>query len=147
MILKIYVLLLAFLMVGCEEKQEVGSSPNYSKANDTNVSKKVEPISKAEIGIASYYADIFHGKPTASGEPYDRDAFTAAHPTLAFGTRVRVTEVANGKSVIVTINDRGPHTKSRVIDLSYAAAESIGLVIAGISKVKVESISDTNQSR
>ncbi|SFV55265.1 Rare lipoprotein A precursor [hydrothermal vent metagenome] len=135
-----------FVLAGCEDKQMSNSTPA-----DENISKKAKdsmaPASKVEIGIASYYADIFHGKPTASGELYDRDAFTAAHPTLAFGTQVRVTELKNNKSVIVTINDRGPHVKNRVIDLSYVAAKSIGLVIAGVTKVKVETISDINQSR
>jgi len=146
MILKVYLILFALIFAGCEDKQELNSVNK-----DTNISKKVtdgsKPISKSEIGIASYYADIFHGKPTASGEPYDRDAFTAAHPTLPFGTQVRVTELKNSKSVIVTVNDRGPHTNSRVIDLSYIAAKSIGLVEAGITKVKVETILDINQSR
>lgn len=91
-----------------------------------------------EKGIASYYADSLQGNPTASGEPYDRDAMTAAHRTLAFDTRVKVTHLGNGKRVIVRINDRGPHTDDRLIDLSGAAAEKLGLLEAGTAEVSVE---------
>ena len=92
-------------------------------------------------GEASYYADSLQGNKTASGEPYDRDALTAAHRTLAFGTLVRVTYLKNGKSVEVRINDRGPYADDRLIDLSGAAAEQIGLVDAGHGEVRVEVIS------
>ncbi|NOR81764.1 MAG: septal ring lytic transglycosylase RlpA family protein [Methyloprofundus sp.] len=94
----------------------------------------------AEEGIASYYADVFQGKKTASGELYDKNKLTAAHKTLAFGTKVKITDLKNNKSVIVTITDRGPHSKKRMVDLSYAAAEKIGLVKAGLSKVRLEVI-------
>ena len=94
----------------------------------------------AEEGIASYYSDVFQGKKTASGEPYDKNKLTAAHKTLAFGTKVKITDLKNNKSVIVTITDRGPHSKKRMVDLSYAAAEEIGLVKAGLSKVRLEVI-------
>jgi len=89
-------------------------------------------------GTASYYAEKFHGKKTASGEFYDKHKFSAAHRTLAFGTNVRVTNLANNKSVVVTINDRGPHTKNRIIDLSYEAARKIGMIKSGTAKVRVE---------
>ena len=88
-------------------------------------------------GIASYYADSLHGRPTASGEPYNKDALTAAHKHLPLGTRVRVTRLDNGKSVEVTINDRGPFVEDRIIDLSHAAAERIDLIGAGTAKVRV----------
>lgn len=94
--------------------------------------------SKVEKGEASYYADKFHGRPTASGEKYNKKSFTAAHRTLPFGTKVRVTNVKNGKSVDVTINDRGPFKAGRVIDLSRAAAEKIGLIQDGVAQVTVE---------
>ena len=93
-----------------------------------------------EEGIASYYSDVFQGKKTASGSIYDRNKLTAAHKTLTFGTKVKITDLKNNKSVIVTITDRGPHSKKRMIDLSYAAAEEIGLVKAGLSKVRMEVI-------
>lgn len=89
-------------------------------------------------GDASYYADSLDGNKTASGDVYRRDELTAAHRTLPFGTRVRVTYLENGKSVEVVINDRGPHAKGRLIDLSGAAAEKIGLIDAGHGRVKLE---------
>lgn len=98
----------------------------------------------AQIGIASYYASKFHGKPTASGEKYNMNDFTAAHPSLPFQTFVKVTNLKNKKSVIVRINDRGPHVKSRVIDLSKAAAKKIGLIQSGTAKVKIEVVKNNN---
>lgn len=94
---------------------------------------------KAEVGggssgIASWYGGKFHGRKTASGETYNQNALTAAHRTLPFGTRVRVTG-ANGKSVVVRINDRGPFVGGRIIDLSRAAANSLG--INGLGRVKI----------
>ncbi len=91
-----------------------------------------------EEGEASYYADSLDGNRTASGEIYNKNALTAAHRTLPFGTRVTVTYLKTGKSVEVVINDRGPHAKNRIIDLSRAAAEKIGLIDAGHGKVKLE---------
>lgn len=90
-----------------------------------------------EVGIASYYADRFHGRQTASGERYDRNAYTAAHRRLPFGTLVQVTRIDNGKTVEVRINDRGPFVKGRVIDLSYAAAKKLGMLRKGVIKVRV----------
>jgi len=88
-------------------------------------------------GLASWYGERFQGKPTASGEPFDMYAFTAAHRTLAFGTRVRVTNPANGRSVVVRINDRGPWVDGRIIDLSYAAARELGIIEAGVARVEL----------
>ena len=92
------------------------------------------------VGVASWYGARFHGRTTASGEPYDMHALTAAHPSLPFGTRVRVTNLANGRSVVVRINDRGPFVKRRIIDLSRHAAEHLGFRDAGLAKVRVEVI-------
>jgi rare lipoprotein A len=92
----------------------------------------------AEIGVASFYAETFNGRRTASGERYDMQALTAAHPTLPFGSRVRVTNLHNGRSVVVRINDRGPHVENRVIDLSYAAARALRFIDAGTTKVRLE---------
>ncbi|RKX71460.1 hypothetical protein DRP53_01395 [candidate division WOR-3 bacterium] len=94
--------------------------------------------SSSSYGKASWYGKEFHGKRTASGEIFNMYAFTAAHRTLPFGTKVRVTNLANGKSVVVKINDRGPFVRGRIIDLSYAAAKKIGLVRMGVAKVKIE---------
>lgn len=91
-----------------------------------------------EEGEASYYAPSFHGRRTASGEKYDRQALTAAHRTLPFGTHVRVTDKETGRSVIVRINDRGPLKPTRVIDLSERAAQELGLLARGVTQVRVE---------
>ena len=89
-------------------------------------------------GNASWYGSKFHGRRTASGEVFDANALTAAHPTLPFGTIVRVTSLSNGASVDVRINDRGPYTRGRIIDLSQAAAAQIGLASQGVGAVKLE---------
>lgn len=88
-------------------------------------------------GMASYYADRFSGKPTASGEAYDPEDFTAAHRTLPFGTRLRVTDVASGRSVVVRVNDRGPWGGNRLIDISRAAARELGLIRRGHGQVQL----------
>lgn len=93
-----------------------------------------------EFGIASYYSDLFHGKPTASGELYNKAKMTAAHKTLPFGTLVKVTDLKNNKSVQVRVNDRGPFISGRVIELSREAASRIGLVDKGVSRVKIQVI-------
>jgi len=93
---------------------------------------------EVEEGDASYYADALDGNTTASGESYDKNAFTAAHRTLPFGTRIKVTYLKTGETVDVVINDRGPHAKSRIIDLSGAAARQIGMVDDGHGKVTIE---------
>jgi rare lipoprotein A len=104
---------------------------------------RYSPVSAAkpgafrEIGDASYYGKECHGGPTASGETFDMYKLTAAHPSLPFGTRVRVTNLANGASVVVRINDRGPFTKGRIIDLSYEAAKRIKMIDAGVARVEV----------
>ncbi len=89
-------------------------------------------------GIASYYAEEFHGRTTANGETYDMHALTAAHRTLPFNSKVRVTNRENGKSVVVRINDRGPFKGDRVIDLSLAAAKAIGLIAHGTAPVSLD---------
>jgi rare lipoprotein A len=89
-------------------------------------------------GIASWYGPGYHGKKTASGEVYDMDGLTAAHPYWAFGTRVRVTLLSTGKQVIVRINDRFPAHKGRAIDLSRGAARQIGLIGPGTGRVRLE---------
>lgn len=91
-------------------------------------------------GVASWYGRRFQGKRTASGEPYDMYAMTAAHPTLPIPSYARVTALNNGKSVVVRINDRGPFHSKRIIDLSYAAAYKLGYVNKGSTRVRVESI-------
>lgn len=98
--------------------------------------RRTEPaVAQVAVGQASWYGSRFQGRPTASGEPFDMNALTAAHRTLPFGTRIRVINEANGKSVIVRVNDRGPFAGKRIIDLSRKAAESIGLRAKGVGPV------------
>jgi rare lipoprotein A len=98
------------------------------------------PRDGGQVGMASWYGGQFHGRTTASGEPFDMNAMTAAHRTLPFGTNVRVTNLDNGRSVVVRINDRGPYAKRRIIDLSRHAAEQLGFRKAGVAKVRVQVI-------
>ncbi len=91
-------------------------------------------------GSASYYAGKFHGRRTASGETFDNGAMTAAHRSLPFGSLLRVTNPANGRSVVVRINDRGPFTRGRLIDVSRAAADELGIVARGHGTVELELI-------
>lgn len=97
-------------------------------------------------GHASYYGNRFAGRPTASGERFDPNELTAAHRTLPFGSLVRVTNVDNGKSIVVRINDRGPSILRRIIDLSYAAAKAIGMIPAGLATVKLELLKETGEN-
>ena len=90
-----------------------------------------------ETGVASWYGEEFQGRPTASGEPFDMTELTAAHLTLPFGTKVEVTHLENEKSVVVTINDRGPWVEERLIDLSRSAADTLQMVAQGTAKVRV----------
>jgi rare lipoprotein A len=106
--------------------------------------KDYVPLARAQgfrqRGVASWYGRRFHGQRTASGEPYDMYAMSAAHPTLPIPSYVRVTNVANGRSVVVRVNDRGPFHGSRIIDLSYAAAYKLGFIQAGSAQVELEAI-------
>jgi rare lipoprotein A len=104
--------------------------PVLAQAGDTRV--------EIGTGMASYYGAELGGNRTASGERFDPAAMTAAHRTLAFGSRVAVTNLANGQEAIVRINDRGPWGKSRIVDVSYAAAKQLGMHRTGIAKVKLE---------
>ena len=93
---------------------------------------------KAGAGNASYYGKRFHGRRTANGERFNMNAMTAAHKSLPFGTKVRVTNRRNGKSVVVRINDRGPYAHGRVIDLSRGAASRIGMIHSGTAPVQID---------
>jgi rare lipoprotein A len=95
-------------------------------------------VTKTIYGAASWYGPRFQGRPTASGEKFDKEELTAAHPTLPFDTMVRVTNQNNGRSVVVRINDRGPFAGKRIIDLSQRAAEVIGLMKSGVGPVKLD---------
>ena len=100
------------------------------------------PKAFKETGTASWYGAWHHGKVTATGEAYDMFAMTAAHKTIPLGSIVKVTRKSTGKSIVVRINDRGPYKKRRIIDLSYAAASSLGMKRKGVSRVQIEVVSD-----
>lgn len=139
-----------FLLVlaGC-----AGSSTYNYKTNTnpyTVAGKTYYPLASgdgfSETGTASWYGPDFHGKPTASGETYNKYAFTAAHKTLPFGTRVNVKNLDNGLTTDVVINDRGPFKDGRIIDLSYSAANQINMVGTGTARVRIKSIGKTNSA-
>lgn len=128
-----------------------GAATGQAKAPPTNIPYKLgKPYTIAGVryvprddrsydrtGMASWYGKDFHGKPASTGRPYNMYEMTAAHTTLPTGTQVRVTNLENGRSVIVVIADRGPFSKKRIIDLSYAAAKHLGFVNQGTTKVRV----------
>ena len=116
-------------------------APSVSAPAKPVVEPATEPSYQAK-GKASYYASRHHGRRTASGERLNNNALTAAHRELPFGTRVKVTNLANERSVVVHITDRGPHTRGRLIDLSQAAAKELGMLRAGVAQVRVESLDD-----
>ena len=97
--------------------------------------KDAGDVKTASHGVASYYTE---GTKTASGEKFNTLEMTAAHPTLPFGTKLRVTNVASGRSVMVRVNDRGPYVQGRVVDVSYSAADALGMVGKGVAKVKLD---------
>lgn len=117
-----------------EREKAAGAQPDGLDGNELEAERVVQEIT----GTASWYGPGFHGRRTANGQKFDQHELTAAHKTLPFDTRVRVTSLTTGKSVIVTINDRGPYIRGRVIDLSAAAAQVIGLRNRGVGKVKME---------
>lgn len=129
-------LILALLLglAGCgtareEVRYAPGAVPDYSR-----------------VGVASWYGPGFHGRKTASGARFNQNALTAAHRKLPFGTKVRVTNLKNDRSVVVVINDRGPFAGGRIIDLSKAAAKRLGIIKQGTAKVRVEAIGRVTSS-
>ena len=111
-------------------------------AGCSSTPKSGAPVTRglSESGQASYYGNEFHGRKTANGERFDQNQLTAAHRTLPFGTRLRVTNTQNGKTVVVRVNDRGPFVKGRVIDLSSAAFRSIAQLNSGVVPVRIQVI-------
>ena len=100
------------------------------------------PPGSIQVGVASWYGPEFQGERTASGERFDQRELSAAHPTLPLGTRARVTNLANGRSVVVRINDRGPFVHGRAIDLSHSAARTLGMVGRGTTRVRIEALDE-----
>jgi peptidoglycan lytic transglycosylase len=124
--------------------------PNSSEAGRSQIKKKPESIRDSkpkhlskpyQVGTASWYGDYFQGRETASGEPYDMYDLTAAHPTLPLGSYVRVTNLRNGRAVVLRINDRGPVVDGRIIDVSYNAARVLGFKARGLQKVRLDLVS------
>ncbi len=125
---------------GCAVPLIKAPEPLSQEAAQDEVAPAPEAESEREPfqrGIASWYGLPFHGRKTANGERFDMNALTAAHPSLPFGTRVKVRSLVNGREVIVRINDRGPYAPGRIIDLSHAAARAIGLVGFGVKRVSL----------
>ncbi|MGR2737304.1 septal ring lytic transglycosylase RlpA family protein [Billgrantia sp. Q4P2] len=120
-------LLVLLLIAGCAGRDGGRGGERVSAPSGWN----------GEQGQASFYADRYHGRRTASGEAHDRNALTAAHRSLPFGTRVRVTRLDNGRETVVRVNDRGPFIRGRVIDLSRRAAEELDMVGQGVVNVRL----------
>ncbi len=123
--------MLLFFTVSCS------ASVRYSSRKDSvRAPQQSFTNGRSFTGEASYYGPKFHGRMTASGEAFNMYEFTAAHRTLPFGTILKVTNLVNGKSVTVKVNDRGPFKKNRVLDLSYSAAKKIGMLQSGTARIK-----------
>ncbi len=136
---------LMILYFGCATapRYRKGTSEREISGPEKKVTGRVgreTPGKYYQVGMASYYANKFHGRKTASGEIFNMNALTAAHPALPFNTVVKVTNLKTGRSVEVRINDRGPFSKKRIIDLSRAAAKEIGLIESGVGKVGLQII-------
>ena len=125
------VVLVPVLGLNASTRAQEMKQGNYQKP-------KIQASNWGYDGMASWYGPGFHGNLTANGEWFNQYAMTAAHRSLPFGTMVRVTNLNNGRSVVVRINDRGPFTRGRVIDLSTAAAEAIGLINSGVAPVDIQ---------
>ena len=117
-------------MIGCV------ASPRFTSAKTDHPTEN--SYAMTEEGVASYYAEEFNGRKTSNGETYDMNGMTAAHRTIPFNSRVRVTNTATGKSIVVRINDRGPFKDNRIIDLSLAAAKELELIGSGTAGVRLE---------
>jgi len=129
---KLCTLIIVVFFVSCAADQRFSKGrTEYKQSNQKLANNVIE-------GISSYYGPKFHGRLTASGEVFDMHQLTAAHKTLPFGTRIRVTNLDNNKQVVVIINDRGPFVKDRILDLSLGAAKKIDLIQSGTAKVKIE---------
>jgi rare lipoprotein A len=129
------------LVMGCAVAGLIALSPKTEARSPVSVDPprtEVTPKEEPETGVASWYGEEFQGNTTANGEIYDLNGLTAAHPTLPFGTTVRVTNLNNRKNILLRINDRGPYIGQRLIDVSWAAAKRLGFVASGTTRVRVE---------
>jgi len=137
---------LFLLLAACSLPVGQSSAPEPALARIPEA-KTIPEAKPFQVGFASWYGPGFHGKLTASGKTFDQHGHTAAHRTLPLGTRVRVTNLANGQSTEVTIIDRGPYFGGRIIDLSSAAAEELGMKTKGTIRVRLEIIDDAAQGK
>lgn len=119
-------------------KEVAGKPKPQPKPQKIATNSRTKNVRRGRRGVASWYGPGFHGRKTASGERFNQNALTAAHRSLPFGTKVRVTNVKNGRSVIVRINDRGPFHGNRIIDLSKGAARAIGVMSSGVAPVRIQ---------
>ena len=133
-------LVMCILFSDCTNSPRYGNSSGTGKKSKTRNLKTTKHIPKVITGVSSYYGTDFHGKLTANGEVYDMYGLTAAHKTLPLNTTVRVTNLANNKSLILRINDRGPYIKGRILDCSYGAAKKLDFLLQGTTKVRIEII-------
>lgn len=138
--------LIAMTVGACSSQAQVAMHQNQTESLSTVIVSNSDPVFVHE-GKASYYADSFHGRRTASGERFSQRKLTAASRTLPLGSTAIVTHAETGKSVEVVINDRGPYIKGRVIDLSRSAAEAIGMIEDGVVPVRVEARLPTQPNR
>lgn len=146
---RLLALLLCLLACSCSAKKSGHKGGQPGTRPYTIAGKTYYPLKSAhgfvEEGMASWYGPGFHGKATANGETYNQYAMTAAHKVLPLGTKVRVTRLDNGRSILVRINDRGPFVDNRVIDLSRAAATRLEMMGTGTTKVRVQSVGEIAQ--
>jgi len=124
---------------------EAKPAPVSSNPKKPEVRKQTDKNAPYQVGTASWYGEYFDGKPTASGEPYDMYDMTAASLTIPLGTYVRVTNLRNGRAVIVKVNDRGPVVPGRIIDLSYSAAEALQFRQRGLQRVRLDLVGPHHQ--
>jgi rare lipoprotein A len=146
-------LMIGLMIVGLGAAQgpnnsEASSAPSRSAQIKPEIHKQAAKTKPYQVGTASWYGEYFDGKPTASGENYDMYDMTAAHPTLPLGSYVRVTNLRNGRAVVVKVNDRGPIVEGRIIDLSYGAAQALQFQQRGLQKVRLDLVKrGTSQHR
>lgn len=132
---------------GTERRGRVGAALAFALSLSAAACARLPyaPRGGVEVGVASWYGQEFHGRPTSSREVYNMNDMTAAHRTLPFGTNVMVTNLENDRSVVVRINDRGPFVRGRIIDLSYAAARVLGLIGPGTARVRLENLGGSRE--
>lgn len=149
-----FCLALCALMAGCVAHPRYRTKPIEKPVSKPEVVEPAKTDSEApeyigsakpyQVGLSSYYAHKFHGRPTASGEIFDMNALSAAHRELPLGTVIRVTHLGNGKSVTLKVNDRGPFVEGRILDLSLGAARTLDMVEDGVAKVMIEIVQSVN---